>query len=160
MAPKLSKTKGDAKDKIKAISSSTIVETPLSLVSIRCNGEFEENHKDRLVVKQYVWKASVVVGLDLHVVADLVAHQQIDYFLQLAQDYNEDLIRVFYFGLHAREGSCFKFTIGNVVYEFTDELWKSLFGITVVDANDDDEVDSLVMNIDTHIHFKWKVHVS
>lgn len=61
--------------------------------------------------------------------------------------------------MHAREGSCFKFTIGNVVYEFADELWKSLFGITVVDANDDDEVDSLVMNIDTHIHFKWNVHV-
>lgn len=39
------------------------------------------------------------------------SHKKIDYFLQLAQDYNEDLIRGFYFGLHDKDGSCFKFTI-------------------------------------------------
>lgn len=72
--------------------------------------------------------------------ASLIAHQQIDYFLQLAQDYNEDLICVLYFELHDMRGSCFQFTIGNIVYEFTYELWKSLFGITVVDATNDDEV--------------------
>lgn len=80
--------------------------------------------------------------------------------MQLAQDYNEDLIRVFYSGLHVREGPCFKFTIGNVVYEFTNELWKSLFGIIVIDAIDNDEADLLVTSIHTHIHFKWNVHVN
>lgn len=107
MTHKLSKTKGDAKGKSKVSSSSATVETPISLVSRRCAAEFEEKHKYRLVVKQYVWKASVVVGLDLLVLVDLVAHKHIDYFLQLAQDYDEDLINVFYSGLHAREGSCF-----------------------------------------------------
>ena len=62
--------------------------------------------------------------------------------------------------MHAKKISCFKFTIGNVVYEFTDELWKSLFDIIVVDDNDDDEVDPLVTDIHTHIHFKWNVHVN
>lgn len=139
MAHKLSKTKGDAKGKSKANTSSATVETWLSLVFRRCDEEFEEKHKHRLVVKQYVWKESMVGGLDIPVVADIVAHQQIDYFLQLAQDYNEDLVRVFYSGLHARNGSFFKFTIGNVAYEFTDELWKSFFSIIVVDANAEDE---------------------
>lgn len=86
----------------------------------------------------------------------------VDWLFSVAtQDYNKDLIHVFYSGLHAREGSCFKFTIGNVVYEFTNELWKSLFSINVVDVGvaDDDEVDPLVTDIHTHIHFKWKVHV-
>lgn len=103
-------------------------------------------------MKQYVWKESVVGGLDIPKVASIVSHQQIDYFLQLAQDHNEYLIRVFYFRLHAKKGSFFKFTIGNVVYEFTDDLWKSLFGITVVDVADDDEVDPLVIDIHTYLH--------
>lgn len=122
MAPKLSKTKGDAKGKGEASTSSTIVETPLSLVSRRFAKEFEEKHKHRLVVKQYVWKLSVVGGLDIPVMADIVTYQKIDYFLQLAQDYKEYLICVFYSGLHVMDGSCFKFTIGNVIYEFTDAL--------------------------------------
>lgn len=105
MAPKLSKTKGDAKDKGKASTSSSTMETPLSLVSNRYVGEFEDKHKHRLVVKQYVWKESMVGGLDISEVASIVAHQQIDYFLQLAQYYNEDLIHVFYSGLHAKKGS-------------------------------------------------------
>lgn len=98
--------------------------------------------------------------LDIPEVASLIAHQQIDYFLKLAQDYNEDLISVFYFGLHDRQGPCFNFTIGNTIYEFTDDLWKFLFGITVVDPDDDDEVDPFVMDTNTHIHFKWKIHVN
>lgn len=111
-------------------------------------------------MKQYAWKASVVAGLDISIVADLVAHQQIGYFLQLAQDYNEGLIRVFYSGLHARKVFCIKFTIGNFVYEFNDELWKSLFGMTIVDIDDDDEAGPLVTDIHTHIHFKWNAHVN
>lgn len=98
--------------------------------------------------------------LDILEVVSLVAHQQIDYFLQLAQDYNEDLIRIFYFGLHDRRGSCFKFTIGNTVYESTDELWKSIFEITIVDVGDHDEADPLVMDTNTYIHFKWNIHVN
>lgn len=86
------------------------------MVSSRCAREFEEKHNDSLVVKQYVWKVSTVAQLSLSVVADLVA-----------QYYNEDLIHVLYFGSYDKEGSCFKFTIGNKVYEFTNELRKSLF---------------------------------
>lgn len=60
--------------------------------------------------------------------------------------------------MHVREGSCFKNT-----NELNDELWKSLFGIIVVDVDvhdDDDEVYLLVMDIHTHIHFKWNVRVN
>lgn len=51
MAPKLAKTKADSKGKGNASSSSTAIETPFWLVSHRCIEEFEEKHKDRLVVK-------------------------------------------------------------------------------------------------------------
>lgn len=78
MASKLSTTKGDAKDKGKASSSSSYIKTIFSLVSRRCSREFEEKHNYRLVVKQYVWKVSTVAQLSLSVVADLVAHQKIE----------------------------------------------------------------------------------
>lgn len=42
----------------------------------------------------------------------------------------------------------------------TYDLWKSLFGITVVDVDDGDEVDPLVKDTNTHIHFKWNTHVN
>lgn len=92
--------------------------------------------------------------LDIPEVISLVMHQQIDYFIQLVHNYNEDLIGVFYSRLHDKWGSCFKFAIGNIVYEFTDDLWKSLFSITVINDVDNDEVDPLVTNTNTHIHFK------
>lgn len=46
--------------------------------------------------------------------------------------------------MHAKYGSRFKFTIGNVIYEFTNELWNSLFGITIIDPDVRDELDLLV----------------
>lgn len=159
MASKLSETKGDAKGKGKANTSSATMETPFSLVFTRYPKELEEKHQYRLVVKKYVCKENVVSGLDIPEVASFVSYQHIDYFLQISQDYNEDLIYVFYSGLHAMKGSCFKFTIGKIVYEFTNELWKSLFGIIFVDA-DDDEANPFVMDINIHIHFKWNVHVN
>lgn len=112
-------------------------------------------------MKQYVWKSIGVGCLDIPEVASHIAHQQIDYFLKLAQDYNEDLIRVFYYRLHDMRGPCFKFTIGNIVYELKDDLWKSLFDIIVVDGDDDDdEAGPLVMDTNTRIHFKWNIHVN
>lgn len=72
-------------------------------------------------MKLYVWKASVIADLNLPKVTDLIAFQKVDYFLQLAQNYNEDLIRIFYSGLHGRKGPYFKFTIGNVVYQFNKQ---------------------------------------
>lgn len=94
MGPKLSKTKGDAKGKGKASTSFATMETPISLVSNRYAEEFEAKHKHRFMVKQYVWKASVVGSLDIPEVASIIAHHQIDYFLQLAQDYLGILLRV------------------------------------------------------------------
>ena len=88
--------------------------------------------------------------LDIPYVVSLIAHQQIDYFMKLAHDYNEDLLQVFYSRLHDRRGSSFKFTIGNTVYKFTNDLWKSLFGITIVDADD----EPLVTDTNLHQHFK------
>lgn len=102
----------------------------------------------------------MVARLDLLVVDDLIGHQKIDYFRQLSQDYNEDLIRVFYSGLHDQNISCFKFTINGVVYEFTDELWKSLIRITVIDVDNEDEPDPLVTDLRTHVNYDGNSHVN
>lgn len=107
-------------------------------------------------MKQCVWKPIVASCLDIPVVVSLVVHQQIDYFLKLAHDYNEDLIRVFYSGLHDMCGFAFKFSIGNTVYEFTNNLWKYLFGITIFDV----DVEPLVMDTNLHQHFKWNIHLN
>lgn len=156
MAPKLVRTKGDSKGKGKASTSSTVPETPFSLVSSMCVKEFEGENKHHLVVKKYVWKLVMDGCLDIPYVVSLVEHQQINYFLKLSHNYNEDLIRVFNYWLHNRRGSSFKFTIGNTVYEFTDDLWKSLFGITIVDV----DVEMLVTDINLHQHFKWNIHLN
>lgn len=111
-------------------------------------------------MKQYIWKPIVVGCLDIQEVVRLVPHQQIDQFLKLAHDYNEDPIHVFYFRLHDRRGSSFKFSIGNTVYEFTNDLWKSLFGITIVDVDDDVEAELLVMDTNLHQDFKWNIHLN
>ena len=106
-------------------------------------------------------RKQIIVGcLDIPGVAKPVEHQQIDYFLQLAQNYNEDLIRVFYSGVHEKQGSCFRFSIGNKVYQFTNDLWKTLFAITMGDANADDEVNQLVTDLYAHVNFDWSVHVN
>lgn len=107
-----------------------------------------------------MWKAKFVAQLALPSVAELVSHQKIDYSLQLAKDYNEDLIRVFYSGLHAKDGSSFKFTIGNVIYEFTYELWNSLFVISNIDLDVVDEPDSLVTNVYTHVDYNVNVEMN
>lgn len=111
-------------------------------------------------MKQYFWKPITVGCLDIPNVVKLVEHQHIDYFLQLNQDYNEDLIRVFYSGLHDMQCSIFKFSIGNKVYQFINDLWKSLFGIMVVDPDDDNEVDPLITDTETHVNFDWGIHVN
>lgn len=107
-------------------------------------------------MKQYVWKPVVVGCLDIRDVVSLVEHQQIDYFLKLSHEYIEDLIRVFYSGLHDRHGSSFKFTICNIVYEFTDDIWKSLFGITIIGV----DVEPLVTYTNLHHDFKWNIHLN
>lgn len=109
---------------------------------------------------QYVWKDTEAAKLALPEVVDFVSHQKINYFLQLSQDYNEDLIRVFYSGLHDKDDSYFKFNIGNVVYEFTDDLWKFLFGITIIDPDVGDEPNPLVTNVYTHIYYKGNTVVN
>lgn len=63
-----------------------------------------------------------------------------------------------YFGSYDKEGSCFKFTVGNKVYEFTNELRKSLFGITVVEADEEDESDPLVTDCHTHVNYDGNCH--
>lgn len=100
-------------------------------------------------MKQHVWKPVVAGCLDIPDVVRLVEHQQINYFLKLSQDYNEYLIRVFYSGLHDRCGSSFTFTIGNKVYNFIDDIWKSLFGIIIVSA----DVEPLVTDTNLHLYF-------
>lgn len=103
----------------------------------------------------------VPVGcLDIPEVVKLVEHPQINYFLQLAQGNNEGLIHVFYSGLHEKQGSCFVFSVGNKVYPFTNDLWKTLFGITVGDVDEDDDVDPQVTNLYTHVDFNWNVHLN
>lgn len=86
MVPKLSKTNGDSKGKGKATTSFIVSETPFSLVSTRCVEEFEQKHQHRLVVS----------CLGIPNVVSLVAHQQIDYFLKLSHEYNDNLICVLF----------------------------------------------------------------
>lgn len=107
-----------------------------------------------------MWKATEVAKLALSEVVAFVSYQKIVYFLQLSQENNEDLIRVFYSGLHDKDGSCFKFIIGNVVYEFIDDLWRSLFGITIIDTDVGDEPDSLVIDVHTHIYYRGNTVVN
>lgn len=46
--------------------------------------------------------------------------------------------------------------IGNIVYDFTGDLWKSLFGITIVGA----DVELLVTNTNYHQDFKWSINLN
>lgn len=102
MASKISKSKNNAKGKGKATTSTDAVDNPFSLVSKWYAKDFESKHHNCLVVKQLMWKQVTIGCLDIPDVVKLVEHQQIDYFLQLAQDYNEDLIHVFYLGLREK----------------------------------------------------------
>lgn len=107
-----------------------------------------------------MWKAKFVAQVALPIVTELVFHHKIDYFLQLTQDYNEDLIRVFYSGMRAKDGSRFKFTIGNMIYEFTNELWNSLFRITITHHDVGDESDPLVTDVYTHVDYNGNAMVN
>lgn len=62
--------------------------------------------------------------------------------------------------MHDKNGSCFKFTIGNVVYEFINELWESLFGISVCDPDVEDGPDPSVTDVHTHVHYEGNVDVN
>lgn len=84
----------------------------------------------------------------------LIEHQQTNYFLKFSDDYNKDLIRVFYFGLQMRCGFTFKLKIGNTNYAFTDVLSKSLFGIIVVDS------EPLMTHTNSCEDFCWKVYMN
>lgn len=121
--------KGDAKGESPTSSSSNVPETILSLVSPDCLKEFEEKHQNQLVMKQRVYKPATGGTLNIPNVVSLTEHQQINYFLKLSSNYNEDLIHVFYSRLHKRHGSTFKFKLGNTNYAFSSALWISLFGI-------------------------------
>lgn len=160
MASKIFKSNSDAKGKSKATTSTTAAENPFTLVSNKYVKDFELKHQSHLVVKQFMWKQVLVGYWDIPGVIKLVEQQQIDYFLKLAQDYNEDLILVFYSSLHEEQGSCFKFSIGNKVYQFTNDLWKTLFGIIVGDADVAGKVDMWVMDLYNHVYFNWNVHLN
>lgn len=122
MTSKLSKCKSNAKGKNKATTSTIAAGNLFTLVSKKYANDFELKHQTCLIVKQFMWKPVTVGCLDIPDVVKLVDHQQIDHFLQLSQDYNEDLIRLFYSGIHEMQGSCFSFSIGNKVYQFTNDL--------------------------------------
>lgn len=121
-----------------------------------CVKEFEEKHQNRLVMKQHVWKPVVAGSLDILEVIRIVEHHQINYFLKHSQEYNEYLIRVFYSELHDWRSSSSKFTIGNKVYNFTDDLWNSLFGLIIVSV----DVEPLVTNINLHQDIKWNINLN
>lgn len=78
--------KGDAKGKRQDGSSSNTHVTPFFLVDDKTFAFFEEKCMWRLVVKQHVYKPSVVDGLHLPKVVNHVTHQGINYSLQLSQE--------------------------------------------------------------------------
>ncbi|CAI8607659.1 unnamed protein product [Vicia faba] len=100
MASRVAKNKSHVKGKGKAGSFSNVSETAFCLVKEDDLEVFEEKCQHRLVVKQHVYKANVVEELNFPNIVSHVEHQKINYFLQLSQDYNEDIIRVFCVGLH------------------------------------------------------------
>lgn len=55
--------------------------------------------------------------------------------------------------MHGRKGPYFKFTIGNVVYQFNKELWKTLFGITIANDDENEKPDPWITDIYTHVNF-------
>lgn len=58
--------------------------------------------------------------------------------------------------MHDKRGSSSKFTIGNTVYDFTYDLWKSLFGIVIVSV----DAEPLVTDTNLHQDFKWSTHMN
>lgn len=94
--------------------------------------------------------------MDIPGVVCLVEHQQIKYFLKLSEDYNEYLIHVLNSGSHGTHGSSFKFTIRNTIYNFTDDVWKSLFRIIIVST----DVEPLVTDTNLHQDFKWNIYLN
>lgn len=76
--------------------------------------------------------------------------------MKLSHDYNEDINHMFYYDLHDKYGSSFKFTICNIIYEFTGDLWRSLFGIIIVGA----DAEPLVTDVNFHHDFKWNIHLN
>ena len=87
------------------------------------------------------------------VLLSLLSINKLTISYNLLKIYNEDLIHVFYLGLHEKQGSCFSFSIGNKVYQFTNYFWKTFFLITMGDPNPDDKVESSVTDLYTHVNF-------
>lgn len=92
MASKIARNKGDAKGKSKASSSSNVLENEFSLVDVDILKEFEEKCQHRLVLKRHVYNPTIVETLHILDIVSRIEHKGINYFLQLSQDYNEELI--------------------------------------------------------------------
>lgn len=106
MAPKTNKRKSVT------VASSFVPVSAISLIHPTCVDEFENNYKRMIVMKQHVYDPKVVARLNIPEVVRLMEHQQINSFLNVSTDYNEDLVRVLYCGLESKDGSTFKFNMG------------------------------------------------
>lgn len=112
-------------------SSSTPV-SAISLLHHSCAVDFEKSFRNRIVMKQHVYDPVVAGKLHILEIVNLMEYQEINNFLKVSTDYNEDLIWVFYVGLQLREWCSFRFKMGKNSYHFTTYLWKEVFGICVL----------------------------
>lgn len=83
-------------------------------------------------MKNHVYDPKVVAQVNILKIIRLMEHHQINSFLKVSTNYNEDLIRVFYFGLGSKDESTFKFKMGKSTFMVTEDLWNELFDITVL----------------------------
>ncbi|KAI5433687.1 hypothetical protein KIW84_020816 [Lathyrus oleraceus] len=71
-------------------------------------------------------------------IVERISFQGIDLFLNCITEYNEDLVKLFYTGVAKKfEGFRFTCNIGNNVVEVNDDVWKSLFEISLLSSPND-----------------------
>lgn len=77
-------------------SSSSAPVTALSFLHLNCVSDFEKFCKNKIMVKQDVYDTATAATFHIPEIVALMEHQEINHFLKVNTDYNENLIRVFY----------------------------------------------------------------
>ncbi|CAI8601593.1 unnamed protein product, partial [Vicia faba] len=133
MAPKFARGKGVGRSKGRVGSSSSSYKSIFDLVDKYNMDFFDEKFRGRIMAKQHYYKRMTAEDLHIPEVISRIDEQGqgLTYILQLTQQYNEDLVQIFYAGLEKKNFAEFSFRISGMQYTFTNDNWKSLFGFTI-----------------------------
>lgn len=116
MPPKTKKGKN-----VIGLSSPALVNA-LSLLHPDCVRDFEIKLRNRIMVEQHIYDPTMSATLHIPEIMELMKYQNIDWFFKAKNDYNKDLIRVFYVGLEERVDDTIRFRMGSQSYHVTEEL--------------------------------------